>query len=71
MVHGVLSSVLHSAHSVDSEGSVVYGMDNAQILVNFLNQTSSVLKESVGDGEIRTDEQKKKKLQHLLFTALV
>lgn len=54
MVHGVLSSVLHSAHSLDAEGNVVSGMDSAQTLVNFLNQTSSVLRESVGDGEIQT-----------------
>lgn len=75
MVHGILSSVLHSAHSLDAEGNVVSGMDNAQTLVDFLNQTSSVLRESVGDGEIQTEKQKKSQSiilsQHLLFTALV
>ena len=56
MVQGILSSVLHSAYSVDSEGCVVAEMKNGQTLVNFLNQASCILRESVGDGEIQPDE---------------
>lgn len=59
MVQGILSSVLHSAYNVNSEECVVAEVNNGQTLVNFLNQTSSILRESVGDGEIQPDKQNK------------
>lgn len=59
MVQGILSSVLHSAYSVDCEGCVVAEMNNGQTLENFLNQTLSILREGVGDGEVQPDEQNK------------
>lgn len=59
MVQGILSSVLHSAYSVDCEGCVVAEMNNGQTLENFLNQTLSILRENVGDGEVQPDEQNK------------
>lgn len=59
MVQDIRSSVLHSAYNVGSEGCVVAETNNGQTLVNFLNQTSSILGESVGDGEIQPDKQNK------------
>ena len=67
MVQGILSSVLHSAYNVDSEGCVVAEMNNGQTLVNFLNQTSSILRESAGDGEVQPD--KKNKSEYHSFAA--
>lgn len=59
MVQDIRYSVLHSAYNVGSEGCVVAETNNGQTLVNFLNQTSSILGESVGDGEIQPDKQNK------------
>lgn len=65
MVQSILSSVafsciqLHSAYNVDSEGCVVAQMNNGQNLVNFLNHIPSILRESVGNGEIQPDKQNK------------